>query len=252
MIRVFFDEPLKNMVENDITDWIAHIPDDEDEEEKVDEAKPKKPKLSPEEKMLIKKKKALESKKNAIVNKIVMKLFGDDYIRQNLVKILHEEAQRIGLTSYQLQALAWVNIRERYNEPAAKFAKFEDVMEYARDAASTIMAIDPNINSVMNTIKILSSGPRFKFTNPQQVVDTIENAERYEKVYVLPPKIAKEKKDKGSTVDYTKIKVGMVSDNKADIYNLKISKKKPIHSVDGASRQETLKKVLDWILNYKT
>ena len=255
MIRVFFDEPLKNMVENDITDWIAHIPDDEDEEEKVDEAKPKKPKkpkLSPEEEMLAKKKKSLEKKKNAIVNKIVMKLFGDDYIRQNLVKILHEEAQKIGLTSYQLQALAWVNIRERYDEPAAKFAKFEDVMEYARDAASTVMAIDPNINSVMNTIKILSSGPRFKFTNPQQVVDTIENAERYEKVYFLPPKIAKAKKDKGSTIDYTKIKVGMVSDNKADIYNLKISKKKPIQSIDGANRAETLKKVLDWILNYKT
>jgi hypothetical protein len=250
MIRVFFDEPLKHMVENDITDWIEHLPDDD--EENVDEAKPKKPKISPEEQLLAKKKKALESKKNAIVNSIVMKLFGDDVIRQNLVKILHEEANKIGLTSYQLQALAWVNIRERYEEPAAKFAKFEDVMEYAKDAASTVMAMDPNTNSVLNTIKILSSGPRFKFTNPQQVVDTIENADRYEKVYVLPPKIAKEKKDKGSTIDYTKIKVGMVSDNKADIYNLKISKKKPIHSVDGSSRQETLKKVLDWILNYKT
>lgn len=247
MIRVFFDEPLKKMVEEDLSDWIAHLPDDS-EEEQIDE-KTKKPKLSPEEMALAKKKKALQSKKDAIVNSIVMKLFGDDVIRQNLVKILHEEAQKIGLTSYQLQALAWVNIRERYDEPAAKFAKFEDVMDYAQDAAKTVMAIDPNLNSVMNTIKILSSGPRFKFKSASQVVDTILNAERYEKVYFLPPKVAKAKKAKPN-VDYTKIKVGMVNDQKADIYDLKISKKKPIHSVTGANRQETLRKILDWVLSY--
>lgn len=248
MIRVFFDEPLKKMVEEDITDWIAHLPD-EGEEEQVNE-KAKSPKLSPEEKILAKKKKALQSKKDGIVNSIVMKLFGDDVIRQNLVKILHEEANKIGLTSYQLQALSWVNIRERYEEPAAKFAKFEDVMDYAKEAAQTVMAIDPNVNSVLNTIKILSSGPRFKFTNPQQVIDTIQNAERYEKVYFLPPKIAKVKKEKGSTIDYAKIKVGMLDDGRADIYDLKISKKNPIHSVTGESRRETLKNVLQWILNY--
>jgi hypothetical protein len=122
-------------------------------------------------------------------------------------------------------------------------------MEYARDAASTIMAIDPNINSVMNTIKILSSGPRFKFKSASQVIDTILNAERYEKVYVLPPKIAKDKKAKPD-IDYTKIKVGMVNDNQADIYDLSVSKKKPIQSVSGTNRRETLKSVLDFILNY--
>jgi hypothetical protein len=122
-------------------------------------------------------------------------------------------------------------------------------MDYAKEAAQTVMAIDPNINSVMNTIKILSSGPRFKFTNPQQVVDTIQNAERYEKVYFLPPKIKKAKKAKPN-VDYAKIKVGMIDDGRADIYDLKISKKNPIHSVTGASRKETLKNVLEWILNY--
>lgn len=250
MIRVFFDLPLKKMVEDDITDWIAHLPDeDEDEETAVTEKKEKKPKLSPEEQMLVKKKKALQAKKDKIVNSVVMKLFGDDIIRQNLVKILHEEANKIGLTSYQLQALAWVNIRERYNEPAAKFAKFEDVMDYAQDAANTIMNIDPNVNSVMRTIQILSSGPRFKFTNPQQVVDTIQNAERYEKVYFLPPKIAKAKKAKPN-IDYTKIKVGMVNNTRADIYDLSVSRKKPIHSSTGTSRRETLKNVLDFILNY--
>jgi hypothetical protein len=249
MIRVFFDLPLKKMVEDDITDWIAHLPDEDEEEEAVNEKKEKKPKLSPEEQMLVKKKKALQAKKDKIVNSVVMKLFGDDIIRQNLVKILHEEANKIGLTSYQLQALAWVNIRERYDEPAAKFAKFEDVMDYAQDAANTIMNIDPNVNSVMRTIQILSSGPRFKFTNPQQVIDTIQNAERYEKVYFLPPKIAKAKKAKPN-IDYTKIKVGMIDDTRADIYDLSVSRKKPIHSSTGTSRRETLKNVLDFILNY--
>jgi len=249
MIRVFFDEPLKHMVENDITDWIDHLPDDDGDEEQVDEAKPKKPKLSPEEQLLAKKKKALQSKKDKVVNSVVMKLFGDDIIRQNLVKILHEEANKIGLTSYQLQALAWVNIRERYEEPAAKFAKFEDVMKYAQDAAETVMAIDPNVNSVMRTIQILSSGPRFKFTNPQQVIDTIENADKYEKVYVLPPKLAKPKKEKPK-VDYTKIKVGLKNDTGADIYDLSVSKKKPVHTISGANRRDVLKQALDWIMAY--
>lgn len=253
MIRVFFDEPLKHMVENDITDWIEHLEDD-DADEKNEEVKklnkPKGPKLSAEEKLLSKKKKELAAKKDKIVNTIVMKLFGDDTIRQNLVKILHEEANKIGLTSYQLQALAWVNIRERYEEPAAKFAKFEDVMKYAQDAAETIMAIDPNTNSVMNTIKILSSGPRFKFTNPAQVVDTIQNAERYEKVYFLPPKPKKDKKS-GPDIDYEKIKIGLINDNSADVYDLAVSKKKPVHSVSGANRRDVLKQALSWIESYK-
>ena len=255
MIRVFFDAPLKDMVENDIVDWIDHIPDDTEDEEPVNEKKekkpkaPRKPRLSPEEELLAKKKKALQAKKDKIVNSVVMKLFGDDVIRQNLVKILHEEANKIGLTSYQLQALAWVNIRERYNEPAAKFAKFEDVMDYAQDAASTIMSINSNINSVLKTIEILSSGPRFKFKRASQVVDTILNSSRYEKVYVLPPKIKKAKKAKPN-IDYTKIKVGMLDDNNADIYDLSISRKKPIKTVSGTTRKETLKSVLDFILNY--
>lgn len=252
MIRVFFDEPLKHMVENDITDWIAHLPDDEEDEEPIGEMakRPKKPKLSPEEELLAKKKKSLESKKDKIVNGIVMKLFGDDYIRQNLVKILHEEANKVGLTSYQLQALAWVNIRERYDEPAAKFAKFEDVMKFAQEAAQTIMAIDPNTNSVLSTIKILASGPRFKFKSAAQVVDTIQNAERYEKVYKLPPKLKKDKKG-GPKIDYTKMKIGLIDDNSADIYDLDKSKKKPIHRISGPTRREVLKQALDWISNYK-
>lgn len=249
MIRVFFDKPLQRMVEEDVSEWIQYLSSEDGGE--IDEAtgKPKKPKLSPEEAAIAKKAAQLKKKQDGIVNGVVMKLFGDDVVRQNLVKILHEEAQKAGLTSYQLQALAWVNIRVRYDEPAAKFAKFEDVMEYAQDAAKSIMSINPDTNSVMNTIKILSSGPRFKFKDPQTVVDTIENAGKYEKVYFLPPKIKKPAKNK-SKVDYTKMKVGLINDTSADIYNLDVSKKKPVHTVQGTDRKSTLSQSLKWILSY--
>lgn len=248
MIRVFFDKPLQKMVEEDVSEWIQYL---SSEDAGIDEAtgKPKKPKLSPEESAIAKKATQLKKKQEGIVNGVVMKLFGDDVVRQNLVKILHEEAQKVGLTSYQLQALAWVNIRIRYDEPAAKFAKFEDVMDYAQDAAKNIMSINPDTNSVMNTIKILSSGPRFKFKDPQTVVDTIENAGKYEKVYFLPPKIKKPAKNK-SKVDYTKMKVGLINDTSADIYNLDVSKKKPVHTVQGTDRKSTLSQSLKWILSY--
>jgi hypothetical protein len=245
MIRVFFDEPLKDIVDHDVRDWIQHLND----------ASTQTP-LSPEDaRALAKKEKALDKKKADIVNSAVMQLFGKDVIRQNLVKILHDEARKIGLTSYQLQALAWVNIRKRYNEPAAKFSKFEDVMAYAEEAAQSVKALDPNINPVMRTLKILASGPRFKFTNPQQVVSTIQNADKYEAIYKLPPKVKKDKTGEtvpGSTVDYTKMKVGLVRDGKkADIYDLSRSKKTPVQSVTGTNKRETLKNALDWILTYQ-
>jgi hypothetical protein len=249
MIRVFFDKPLQKMVEEDLSNWIEYLSAEDNASKEIDEAtgKPKKPKLSPEEAAIAKKAAQLKKKQDGIVNIIVMKLFGSDVIRQNLVKILHEEAQKVGLTSYQLQALAWVNIRIRYKEPAAKFAKFEDVMDYAQDAAKNIMSINPDTNSVMNTINILSSGPRFKFKDPQTVVDTIENASKYEKVYYLPPKIKKPAKSK---VDYKKMKVALIDDNSADIYDLSVSKKKPIHTVQGTDRKSTLSQSLKWILSY--
>jgi hypothetical protein len=254
MIRVFFDKPLQKMVEEDVSEWIEYLSSNDKSDGEIDEAtgkpkKPKKPKLSPEEIAVAKKIAELKKKQDSIINKVVMKLFGDDVVRQNLVKILHEEAQKVGLTSYQLQALAWVNIRIRYQEPAAKFAKFEDVMEYAQDAAKNIMSINPDTNSVMNTIKILSSGPRFKFKNPQTVVDTIENASKYEKVYFLPPKIKKPATNK-SNVDYAKIKVAAIDDTHADIYDLSVSKKKPVHTVQGTDRKSTLSQSLKWILSY--
>lgn len=248
MIRVFFDRPLQKIVEEDVSEWIEYLNSNSNKKE-MDEItdEPKSPKLSPEEIAVAKKIAELKKKQDGIVNSVVMKLFGNDVVRQNLVKILNEEAQKVGLTSYQLQALAWVNIRIRYKEPAAKFAKFEDVMAYAQDAAKNIMSINPDTNSVMNTIKILSSGPRFKFKDPQTVVDTIENASKYDKVYYLPPKIKKPAKSK---VDYKKIKIGAIDDTHADIYDLSISKKTPIHTVQGTDRKSTLSQALKWILSY--
>jgi hypothetical protein len=173
MIRVFFDKSIEQLVTHDIHDWIVAITEKQgvrigkkDTQSDIDE----------------KRKKALMANENKITQAAIMQLFGNDIVRQNLVKILHEEASKMGLTSYQLQALAWVNIRIRYKEPAAKFAKFEDVMEYAEEAARQIMKLDTDTNRVVNTIRTLASGPRFKFKDPQDVVDTIANRDRYENV----------------------------------------------------------------------
>ena len=181
MIRVFFDKPIAKMVEEDedITDWIQHL---------TDQTQIKAGKKDTEETLLQKKAAMLEKNKAKVVEVAIMQLFGNNEVRQNLVKILNKEAEKMHLTAYQLQALAWVNIRIRYKEPAAKFAKFEDVMDYAKEAARGILNLDPNVNDVLNTIKTLASGPRFKFKDKQDVVNTIQNRDLYEKVYFLPPK----------------------------------------------------------------
>jgi hypothetical protein len=179
MIRVFFDKSMEEIVKNDIHDWISAVT----ELQGVNVGKKDKP-----ADLDIKRSKALLKNENKITQLGIMQLFSNDTVRQNLVKILHEEASKMGLTSYQLQALAWVNIRIRYKEPAAKFAKFEDVMEYAEEAAGNILGLDPNVNKVVNTIKTLAAGPRFKFKNPQDVVDTLQNRDKYTNVFNLQPK----------------------------------------------------------------
>ncbi len=245
MIRVFFDKPLARMVEEDVSEWIQHI---------TTQTKIKTGKKDTEDTINKKRSAILQKNKDGIVNAAIMQLFGSDEVRQNLVKILHEAGKKMGLTSYQLQALAWVNIRIRYKEPAAKFAKFEDVMNYAEEAAEGIIKLDPNINDVVKTIKILSSGPRFKFKNKQDVVDTIQNRGAYEKVYFLPPKNDVEQKaqQKAAMADerWTKMKVALKTDTQVDIYDLTLSGKKPVQQIQGQNRKDTLSKALHWILSY--
>lgn len=245
MIRVFFDKAIEKMVKEDIHDWIQMITDKQsikvgkkDTQDKIDE----------------KRRAALLANEKNITQAAIMQLFGNDVVRQNLVKLLHEEASKMGLTSYQLQALAWVNIRIRYKEPAAKFAKFEDVMDYAQEAAKNIMKLDPNVNNVVSTIKTLASGPRFKFKNPQDVVDTIQNRDRYENVYYLPPKndveAKKQQKAAMSNESWVNMRVAIRDNNVADIYDLKVSTKKPIHTSQGQDRKSALSGALSWILAY--
>lgn len=245
MIRVFFDRPLEKMVREDVADWIQHL---------TDQTKIKAGKKDTDVTLAQKRIDLLKKNESGIVNAAVMQLFGSDEVRQNLVKILNEKGKEMGLTSYQLQALAWVNIRIRYKEPAAKFAKFEDVMAYAEEAAKGIVKLDPSINSILRTIKILASGPRFKFKNKQDVVDTIQNAGAYEKVYFLPPKndVEEKKKLKAAMAaeKWTKIKVALQNDKSADIFDLTKSGKKPVHQVQGTDKRNTLNNALTWILSY--
>ena len=245
MIRVFFDKPIEKLVEEDVTDWIQHL---------TDQTKIVTGKKDNEETILKKKVAALEKNKAKIIDTAIMQLFGNDEVRQNLVKILNDEAKALHFTAYQLQALAWVNIRIRYREPAAKFAKFEDVMDFAKDAAKGILNLDPNVNDVLNTIRTLASGPRFKFKDVQDVVDTIQNRDLYEKVYYLPPKNdVEEKANKKAAMDakhWEYIKVALRDDQHADIYDLGKSGKKPVQLVEGGSRRDVLAKALRWVLAY--
>jgi len=245
MIRVFFDKPLEKMVNDDVTDWIQHV---------SNQTPIKQGKKDTDDTMAKKRAANLQKNKDGIVNTAVMQLFGSDKVRQNLVKILHEAGQKMGLTSYQLQALAWVNIRIRYKEPAAKFAKFEDVMDYAQEAAKGILKLDPNTNAVLNTIKTLASGPRFKFKDKQDVIDTIQNRGSYEKIYKMPPKNdVEEKAQKKAAMaaeQWVKMRVALTNDTAADVYDTGVSKKKPVQQVSGTTRKETLSKALQWILSY--
>lgn len=245
MIRVFFDESIEQLVTHDIHDWIVAITEKQgvrvgkkDTQADLDE----------------KRRKALMANEKKITQAAIMQLFGNDIVRQNLVKILHEEASKMGLTSYQLQALAWVNIRIRYKEPAAKFAKFEDVMEFAEEAARQIMKLNPDTNRVVNTIKTLASGPRFKFKNPQDVVDTIANRDRYENVYHLPPKNDVEQKKQQKALmaneNWRNMRVAVRDGRTADIYDLAVSGKKPMQSFSADDRKSALTQALNWILSY--
>jgi hypothetical protein len=157
------------------------------------------------------------------------------------------------LTSYQLQALAWVNIRIRYKEPASKFAKFEDVMDYAQEAAAGILKLD-QYGEVLSTIKILAAGPRFKFKNKQDVIDTIKNADAYKKVYNLPPKNDVEakakKKAKMAAEEWVKMRAALLNDRTMDVYDLGVSSKKPVFRVRGKDRRDTFSKTLHWVLTW--
>ena len=46
------------------------------------------------------------------------------------------------------------------------------------------------------------------------------------------------------------MKVALIDDNSADIYDLSVSKKKPVHTVQGTDRKSTLSQSLKWILSY--
>lgn len=247
MIRVFFDKPLEKIVREDVHDWILEI---------VNRNPVKAGKKDTQLDLDNKKSKQLIAAEDKIINTAVMQLFGTESVRQNLVKILNTEADKMGLTSYQLQALAWVNIRVRYKEPAAKFARFEDVMHYSHEAANGIAGFDAGLgNSIVRTIKILASGPRFKFKDKQDVVDTITNRDKYENVYVLPPKNDVEEKKQQKALmaaeRWGKIRIAVSEHGtSADVFDMGVSKKSPVHHITGQDRKDTLKQALSWILTY--
>jgi hypothetical protein len=256
MIRVFFHDPLKEIVDDMAEAGVIGTLDSDIKIDKKD--KP--------DKVQLKKDKHLEKQKNDIINAVIMQMFGTDKVRQNLVYLLNKLSVSAGLSTIQLQALAWVQIRQEFGEPAAKFGKFEDVMDYSKETTQKIVEIGKDLefirkigepirgkfNDAVRTINILASGPRFKFVNPQDVYDTIENRGDYETVFRLPEKVGKVK---GANPDhleqYLKTRIAEKDDHKnADIYVLSVSKKKPVHHVVGNDRMDTIKKSVAWILEH--
>jgi hypothetical protein len=245
MIRVFFYKPLSEIVDQFIETGI--ISGEEDDPEKAEKAKKRDPS------------KIVIEKKEKIMASIIMKLFGDDVVRQNVARILNMKSAKAGLNAQQLQALAWVQVREEFGEPKAKFAKFEDVMEYSTETTDKIEEIKNDINFIemigkpmkgkfneaIRTINILSMSPRFKFKDPKDVKDTIVNRNLYKKVYYLPPKEAKKAK---KPVTWLQTRVALTDDEKtAQVFFLSASKRKPVYTARGDNRVSTLRNAMDWI-----
>lgn len=245
MIRVFFYKPLSEIVDQFVDSGI--ISGKEDEPEKAAKAKQR-----DTEKIVL-------EKKDKIMGTIIMKLFGDDKVRQNVVRILNMKSTSAGLNAQQLQALAWVQVREEFGEPKAKFAKFEDVMDYGDEASQKIFDINQDIdfidsvgkpmkgrfNQAIRTINILSLSPRFKFKDPKDVTDTIENRNLYKKVYYLPPKEAKKAK---APVTWLQTRVALAdSEQSASVFVLSKSKKTPVYIAKGENRVSTLRAAMNWI-----
>jgi hypothetical protein len=245
MIRVFFYKPLSEIVDQFIEGGI--ISGKEDDPEKA-----AKEKQRGSEKITV-------EKKEKIMGSIIMALFGDDVVRQNVARILNMKAGQVGLNAQQLQALAWVQVREEFGEPKAKFAKFEDVMDYAKETTKKIFEINEDIefinsvgkpmkgrfNDAVRTINILSMSPRFKFKDPKDVTDTIENRNLYKKVYFLPPKEAKKAK---KPVTWLQTRIALTDDEKtAQVFFLSVSKKKSVYTARGENRISTLRSAMDWI-----
>lgn len=250
MIRVFFHEPLVQIVDELVE---AGIIQSDSDSAKI------KPSDSPE-RSAEKHKKNIGNKREKIINTLIMNLFGDDVVRQNIVRLMNKEAIKAGLNAQQLQALAWVQIREEFGEPKAKFSKFEDVMDFATETTNKIFEINQDLafikavgepmkgkfNDAIKTIRILALSPRFKFKNAKDVTDTIENRLNYEKVYYMPPKEAGKAK---SAKSWLQTRIALKDNNtEADIFILSQSKKKPVISVTGTDRKTTLRKAVDWIL----
>jgi hypothetical protein len=252
MIRVFFHGPLVEIVNELIEAGI--LVSDSKEARVKDSDKPEIAKTKIE--------KATFAKRDKIIGTLIMELFSDDVVRQNIVRILNKESAKAGLNAQQLQALAWVQVREEFGEPHAKFAKFEDVMNFAQETTKKIFDINQDLefiksvgepmkgkfNEAIKTIRILAIAPRFKFKNASDVTDTIENRDLYSNVYYLPPKIAKAGSP-GEAKLWTQTRIALRDDHQhADIYILSTSKKKPVHSVQGTDRKSTLKSAVHWIL----
>ena len=122
------------------------------------------------------------------------KLLSDDTIRINLIQILNDEATKLKMKAYQLQALAWVVFRKRENEkknnPRVETVNMPEVVKYAKAVTKDISEFqDTGLNDLTRAIKVLAETPRF-FFGPKNIThnrDSFANRKDYQSITNNPP-----------------------------------------------------------------
>jgi len=198
-------------------------------------------------------------KKDVVAGEIIVTLFAQDIVRQNIVKVMNEYARKHGLKAHQLQALGWVRIRKDYNEPSSKFTSFQDVMDFTDEVTKKIREIDPKLkfindmgqglkgrmNKALATIHTLAQAPRFKFSSPEEIEYTIKNRENYEKIYKLRINKDDKKKSEQEKLILSKVRLALKPDNKTiDLFTDK--NKDPIKSFTAETRKDVIRAAVNW------
>ena len=182
MIRVFFYDEIEKAVTNDVLKAITRMAK---LEFPIVEAKADIDPSAPVDFAA-----ALETVKTEIISHVTDTLLDDDTVRSKLILILNDEAEKIGLDAYQLQALAWVIFRkdpkyQKTKNARTQTANFGDVIKYVSEVANCIKTYSPsNLNDVERAIEILANTPRF-FFGPDNIAhnrDSYKNRSDYQSI----------------------------------------------------------------------
>ncbi len=213
MIRMFFDRPLKILVDKLI----------------------KKKTISKDEKKI-----------ETFKTEVVASLFSSDLVRGNIIKLMNAILQEY-LAKYpnfelkythQLQAFGWVKLRQEYDMPTATFSSFEDVVNFSKKVSDRIDQINPQLNfinktgnetknSVLTAIRLLSNIPRPKLKDIEKTEKSIQNWLKY-----------------GTTPDITKTAKQLIKGKITSTVITKPIKVDGVYQVEIQYKNKTIKKIV--------